>query len=208
VAIVQVTGGRINNPPNPCYRQEAAWAGSHLSAYIYLNGLPNPAPPESMGGPAASCARTSSACRAYDFGFQWARHWVAYSRGLGIDPRLWWLDVEVNSGWTTTAVNDGVISGAVAGLRAEGVMVGIYSTPLQWAAIAGSLVFPGIPVWTAGAGRLDGPGYTATNYCRSREYSFAGGHLTMVQWGYAGAFPGAYPGPNPAYDNDFTCGRN
>jgi hypothetical protein len=205
VAIVQVTGGQINNPPNPCYRQEAAWAGAHLSAYIYMNGLPNPAPPESMRGPAASCVRISSACQAYDFGFHWARHWVAYSRGLGIDPRLWWLDVEVNSGWTTTAINDGVIAGAVAGVRAEGVVAGMYSTPDQWAAIAGSLAFPGVPVWTAGAGNLDGPGYTAMTYCHSGNYSFAGGHLTMVQRGYTGAFPGAYPGPNPAYDNDYIC---
>jgi hypothetical protein len=83
LAIVQITGGRINNPPNRCYRQEAAWAGLHLSAYIYMNGLPNPTPPESMTGPAASCAWTNSTCQAYDFGFDWARHWVAYSRGKG-----------------------------------------------------------------------------------------------------------------------------
>jgi hypothetical protein len=130
---------------------------------------------------------------------------VGYSRSLGINPRLWWLDVEVNSGWTTTPVNDGVISGAVAGLRSEGVRVGIYSTPYQWATIAGSLVFPGIPVWTAGAGNLSGPGFTATNYCASGGHSFAGGRLTMVQWGYSGAFLGAYLGPSYPYDQDYAC---
>jgi hypothetical protein len=178
-----------------------------MSAYIYLDGLPNPVPPESRQGPAARCAAANPDCQAYDFGYNWARHWVDYSRHLGINPRLWWIDVEGGSGWTTTASNDGVIRGAVDGLRAAGTRVGIYSTPLQWAAIAGSLAFPGTPLWTPGAGNLDGPGFTATSYCRSGGTSFAGGHVTLVQWGYTGAFPGAYQGPSAPYDMDYACGR-
>jgi hypothetical protein len=206
VAIVQVSGGRLNSQPNPCFAEEAAWAGSHLSAYIYLDGLPNPAPPETANGPAQACARTNPACQAYDFGYEWTRHWVEYSRQLGISPKLWWLDVESGSGWTTIPVNDAVIKGAAAGLRSAGVRMGIYSTPAQWAAIAGSLAFPGVPVWTAGAGDLSGPGYTATNYCASPSSSFAGGNLALVQWGYTGAFPGAYRGTSP-YDQDYVCRR-
>jgi hypothetical protein len=204
IAIVQVTGGALNNPPNPCYAREAVWAGAHLSVYIYLNGLPNPAPRESLIGPASRCARVSPVCQAYDFGFNWARHWVAHSRRLGINPKLWWLDVETGSGWTTPAVNDGVIRGAADAVRRERLDVGIYSTPYQWAAIAGALTFPGVPVWTAGAGNLTGPGYTATAYCRSGGNTFAGGHLTLVQWGYKGAFPGAFQGNSP-YDQDYAC---
>jgi hypothetical protein len=178
-----------------------------MSAYIYLDGLPNPVPPEALIGPASSCAATNAGCQAYDFGYEWARHWVAYSRGLGINPRLWWLDVEFGSGWTGVAVNDHVILGAVDGLRSERVRFGFYSTPSQWATIAGGLTFRGAPVWTAGAGKLDGPGYTATNYCRAPGQSFAGGSLTVVQWGYGGSFPGAYNSRGTPYDMDYVCAR-
>jgi hypothetical protein len=205
VAIVQVSGGALNNPPNPCYVREAVWAGADLSAYIYLDGLPNPAPPESMTGPASRCARIRPVCQAYDFGFNWAHHWVDYSRLQGINPKLWWLDVETGSGWTKPAINDGVIKGAADALQAAGVRAGIYSTPYQWATIAGALVFPGIPVWTAGAGNLTGPGYSATSYCTMPGHSFAGGQLAMVQWGYSGDFPGAYKGPPFPYDRDYVC---
>jgi hypothetical protein len=204
VAIVQVTGGQLNTPGNPCYAQQAAWAGPNLSAYIFLDGLPNPAPAEARSGPFAFCVARNPACQGYNFGFQWARHWVDYSRSLRITPRLWWLDVEMGAGWTTVPVNAAVIRGAAEGLRQEGVRMGIYSTPYQWAAIAGSLTFPGVPVWTAGAGKLTGPGYTATYYCAAGQ-AFAGGKLAMVQWGYTGAFPGAYPGPGYRYDQDYAC---
>jgi hypothetical protein len=169
-----------------------------------MDGLPDPAPRESLIGPASRCARVNPVCRAYNFGFNWARHWVAHSRSLGINPKLWWLDVETGSGWTTPALNDGVIRGAADGLRREGVDIGIYSTPYQWATIAGALAFPGVPLWTPGAGNLTGPGYTATSYCTSGGHTFAGGHLTLVQWGYKGAFPGAFQGNSP-YDQDFAC---
>jgi len=84
------------------------------------------------------------------------------------------------------------------------VDIGIYSTPYQWATIAGTLTFPGVPIWTAGAGNLTGPGHTATAYCSSGGHTFAGGHLTLVQWGYKGAFPGAFQGNSP-YDQDYAC---
>jgi hypothetical protein len=205
IAVVQVTGGALNNPPNPCYAQEAAWAGSRLTAYIYLNGLPNPPPHESVLGPAWRCARTNVICQAYDFGFVWAGHWVAYSRQQGISPRLWWLDVEPGGGWASPAVNDGVIRGAADGLRSHGVSLGIYSTSYQWATIAGGLTFPGVPLWIPGAGNLRGGGFTATAYCASGGQNFAGGHLVMVQWGYSGDFPGAYQGPGSRYDLDYVC---
>ena len=204
-AIVQVTGGALNAPPNSCLVQEAAWAGDHLTAYIYLDGLPNPAPRESLVGPAARCARRSLTCRAYDFGFAWAGHWVAFSRHHGVNPKLWWLDVEAGAGWTRPAVNAGVIRGAADGLRSQGASIGIYSTPYQWATIAGTLAFPGVPLWIPGAGSLTGGGFTATAYCKSGGQRFAGGHLAMVQWGYTGQFPGAYRGPPLRYDQDFVC---
>jgi hypothetical protein len=205
VAIVQVSGGAINGRPNPCYVQEARWAGPNLSGYLFMDGLPTPAPPESQRGPAGSCPPSARGCQSYNFGWVWARHWVAYSRELGINPRMWWLDVEGAAGWKDTGSNDLGIRGAVAGLRSTGVHVGVYSTPYQWHAIAGALTFPGMPVWTAGAGNLRGLGQTATSYCAGGQ-GFAGGELQLVQWGYTGHFPGAYSGPKSSYDMDYACG--
>lgn len=207
IAVVQVTDGTINGGPNPCYLAEARWAGPNMSAYIFMDGLPNPAPAESMSGQAGNCRPAEGGCQAYNFGWNWSRRWVQYSRSVGINPRLWWLDVENTGGWGSVTINDLTIQGAVAGLRSEGATVGFYSTPGQWAGIAGSLTFPGAQVWSAGAGNLSGPGYTATQFCTSGNEGFAGGHLALVQWSYTGSFPGAYSGPATPYDHDYACPR-
>jgi hypothetical protein len=205
ISVVQVTDGSLDGGPNPCYATEAEWAGHRLSSYLFLDGLPNPAPPESMNGKVGHCTPNEGGCQAYNYGWYWSRYWVSYSRHLGFKPSLWWLDVEASGNWTDPIINDLVIRGAVDGLESERVQVGIYSTPYQWAVIAGSLSFPGIPVWTAGAGNLTGPGATATSYCTSGDQTFAGGQLALVQWGYNGNFAGTYTGPASPYDLDFTC---
>ncbi len=207
VAVVQVTSGAIDNPPNPCYLQEAAWAGPRMSAYIYMDGLPEPAPESSLTGPAGACALIDAACESFNYGYNWARHWVAYSRSVGVYPKLWWLDVERYSGWRDTISNDLVINGALLGLRSMEVQGGIYSTRPQWDGITGALVVPGVPLWTAGAGNRSGPGYSAANYCADPGlYSFGSGVLKMVQFGYQGPFPGSYSGPANPYDLDLACG--
>ena len=206
VAVVQVTGGSLDRPANPCYGREARWAGGALSAYVFMDGLPEPAPQASRNGPAGRCPRPDVACESFNFGWAWSRHWVAYSWRLNIRPRMWWLDIESSGGWRGVGSNDLVIRGAVAGLRSTGVEVGIYSTAYQWQAIAGPLAFPGMPEWVPGAGRLSGAGATATGYCAAGDrHAFARGSLRLVQWGYHGRFAGAYEGP-ARYDADYSCG--
>jgi hypothetical protein len=206
ISIVQVTDGSLDSAPNPCYGAEAQWAGSRLSSYLFLDGLPNPAPPESMNGRGGHCTPNEGGCQAYNYGWFWSRYWVKYSRHMGFKPALWWLDVESSGNWTDPVINDLVIRGAVDGLESERVQVGIYSTPYQWSSIAGALSFPGVAVWTAGAGNLTGPGATATGYCASGGgQAFAGGRLALVQWGYNGNFAGTYSGPSSPYDLDFAC---
>jgi hypothetical protein len=205
ISVVQVTDGTLNGPPNPCYAAEAEWAGPRLSTYLFMDGLPNPAPPESMNGRAGRCTPNEGGCQAYNYGWFWSRYWVTYSRHLGIKPALWWLDIESGANWTDPVINDLVIQGAVDGLKSERVQVGFYSTPYQWAGIAGSLTFPGVAVWTAGAGNLTGPGATAAAYCASGAQAFAGGRLALVQWGYQGNFAGTYTGPPFPYDLDYAC---
>jgi hypothetical protein len=215
VAIVQVSGGAINNDPNPCYRAEAAWAGSDMAAYIFMDGLPAPAPKESLTGPAGACAAGNVTCESYNFGYFWARHWVLYSRSLGVNPTLWWLDVETTGYWNPggayASSNANVVSGAVAGLRASGVLAGIYSTAYQWNKITGSLInFPRIPLWVPGAGNISGPGNTAQTFCHTPQplyEPFAQGSAVVVQYGYhwAGSPAGSYTGPPSVLDQDYAC---
>ncbi|MHB1535452.1 MAG: hypothetical protein ACYC1D_12750 [Acidimicrobiales bacterium] len=200
-AVVEVAGA-INGYANSCYAYEAAWAGPNMAAYIFMNGLPAPAPAESLAGPAGTCNGDVN-CESYNFGWYWARHWVSHSEALGVDPTVWWLDVEGPCAYWQCGVvagNAQVISGAVQALRSLGLTAGIYSTPLQWGEIAGSLAFPGIPVWAAGAGNVTGGYYSAVSYCTND--AFAGGTVTLVQYGYTG---GGYTGPAVADDQDYAC---
>ncbi len=215
VSVIQASGGAINkSQPSGCYQQEAQWAGPNVSSYIFMNELPSPAPSESMTGPAGSCSPTQVVCQSYNFGYYWARHWVSYSRNLGVASTLWWLDVEQdNPFWNgqSTTSNANVISGAVAGLRSMGVLPGIYSTAVQWGQITGNqLSFPNIPLWVPGAGNISGGTYSAQNFCAGTvpgnygwEYApFAGGKIVLVQYGYGG---NGYTGPASQYDQDYAC---
>jgi hypothetical protein len=215
VPIVQVSGGAINNPPNPCYTAEADWAGPSLSDYIFTNPLPNPPPRESLTGPAGTCNGRVT-CQAYNFGWYWARNWVAYSRSKGFNPSLWWLDVETDGGWNLSQsaqpANANVIAGAVGGLRSMGVVAGIYATAYQWGEITGNLIsYPGILLWVPGAGNISGVGNTAVQFCAhpvSSYEPFAGGSVVLVQYGYSwpGGVPaGSYSGPASLYDRDYAC---
>jgi hypothetical protein len=212
VAVVQVSGGSINSAsPNPCYTQEAQWAGDNISAYIFMDQLPSPAPPESLTGPAGTCTGDVD-CESYNFGYYWAKQWVAYSRNQGVAPSLWWLDVEGPSTWWASRPQDSnsaVISGAVAGLRASSVIPGIYSTNLQWGQITGGQVsFPGIALWVPGAGDISDGSYSAQNFCTNStpqpgSYGpFAGGNIVLVQYGYSG---NGYSGSASPYDQDYAC---
>ena len=190
VPIVEVGGwtdAQAANPPS-CLKQEFAWAGANLSAYFYMTGLPNPAPPESMSGPAGTC-NGSAACESYNFGYYWARYWVDYARQEGRNPDLWWVDVESFAGaWDTSAAaqpaNQKAILGAVAGLRSMGVEAGLYGFASDWATITGSAsspYLPGIPLWVA-----DFNGISEAQQVCSGSYPgrapFAGGNVVVVQY--------------------------
>ena len=213
ISIVQVSGGAINNQPNPCYGREAAWAGNRLSTYIFMDGLPSPVPSEALSGPAGVC-RGDTNCESYNFGWYWASHWAAYSHGLGINPTLWWLDVETSGSWNLNSAayssNSNVIAGGLAGLRSSGVLVGIYSTASQWSRITGNTVnFPGISLWMPGGGNISQGTFSAQSICNGSvppQYgysAFAGGRIILVQYGYS---VNGYTGPQSIYDQDYACG--
>lgn len=204
IAIVEISGA-TNNYQNPYYTQEAAWAGTSISSYIFMTPLPNPAPPEAQP---VGCAGNVN-CEAYNFGQYWAQHWVSVSHSLGVYPNVWWLDVESPSSWPSGSAgktqNSQEIVGAVAGLRTSGVVPGIYSTNFQWSLITGStLNFPGIALWVPGASNISSGTYSAQNVCNNSvpgstgwEYApFAGGKTVLVQYGWGTE----YSGPPSPYD--------
>src|SRR5438270_4946048 len=205
-AVVEIAG-TTNGAFNSCYQTEASWSGRNMSAYIFMDPLPSPVPPEAMNGPAGAC-RGSVTCEAYNYGYYWASHWVNDSRSLGISPTLWWLDVELRN-WDTSAaaypVNDNVIASAVGGLRASGVTPGIYSTSLQWGEITGNQVgFPHIAIWEAGADTVNSPGdeFSAVKVCQGQvpdHLPFAGGTIVAVQYGWT------INGQIYSTDPDYAC---
>ena len=114
---------------------------------------------------------------------------------------MWWLDVETNNYWQTSAstprryrtaapatpaaasavqynttTNARAIAGAIAGLAASNKAVGTYSTRYQWNLIAGSFT-PQVPVWYATNDTVD----SAPLYC-DQSNSFSGGPIWMVQY--------------------------
>jgi hypothetical protein len=204
VSVVQVTGGTIDSA-NPCYRQEAGWAGDRLSAYIYLNGVPARFPGYARRGPGGDCRPSNVPCQSVNYGWYLARHWVAWAGAQQTVPRMWWLDVEKFSGWTSPGINSLVIRGALLGLHSMGVQEGIYSSAPQWSDITGGMAVPGVAEWVPGAGQEHGAGYTAQAFCADpASYTFGGGKLAMVQFGYTGPFAGSYP-TTTTFDLDYSC---
>ena len=130
--------------------------------------------------------------------------------GLGYFPNVWWLDVEApchypGSGgplWrcasptdpTQIGSNARVVQGAIDGLRASGVIPGIYSTYLQFPDAVGPSYAPGTPIWIAGASDVA----NAAAYCADTTKRFAGGRPWLVQYGFA-------PAPQPTWDPDYAC---
>jgi hypothetical protein len=205
VAIVGVTKGRFNGPPNPCYQAQAAWAGANLSSYIVADPLPSPPPAEALSGPYGTC-NSNVVCQSANYGWHWAVHWISYSRSLGLSPTLWWLDVEIPKDWSTTpaayASNNAVIAGALTGMRAAGVFAGIYATSYQWGLVTGNQAsYPGIPLWVPGGTTLSNDPKSAQAICTGTVplyVPFAGGRIVLVQYGYVN-------GPPHPFDLNYAC---
>ena len=214
-AVVGVNDGTIGGF-NSCFSSEVAWAGQGLSVYIILQPAPTTSrAPFEMSGPKSSCAATNQQCAAYNWGYNYAEADLSFVGGQGVQPRIWWLDVETAEGWDTSAAaqpaNAAVVQGALDALTAAGKEAGIYCTWYQWGQITGSYVPPApVPIWVAGATSLSNGYYSAQSYCQravsagdpstlnSKDIGFAGGTPWLVQYAYT-------PGPVPV-DNDYACG--
>lgn len=199
IAIVGVNNG-VAFTQNPCLQAEANWAGNGLNLYINLQMPSWYDPSEGNNGPKGNCAPTDSACISYNYGWNAAQWSVARARALNLNARMWWLDIEeycyTNSSnqqvcwWSPNqAANADVIAGALAGLAADGLPAGIYSTNYQFGAIAGSY-HPNVPVWyPTGMSQTWNMG-NAQSLCSQQSFA---GQIWMLQGGAA------------AYDGDYAC---
>jgi hypothetical protein len=202
IAIVGVNDGWAGTD-NPCLAAEAAWAGSMRQLYINLNspGIVNDN--GDLSGPAGNGSSCGNTCQAYNYGYNSAELSIAYATKEHALSSMWWLDIETGGGCTSsfptegntlwscdTTLNALTIKGALDALQAAGFTTGIYSTYLQWPAIAGSYS-PGGPLWVPGAYTSD-----PASHCGS-SYAFAGGTPRIVQEG-AGY-------NNLVYDEDYAC---
>jgi hypothetical protein len=176
ITVVGVNNGHMYSE-NPCLGSEAAWAGSSLTLYVNVDGLPNDAT-SGTTGPRGTCAVTDLVCRSYNYGRNGVDYDLAYTKHLGIDSKMWWLDVEVEPIWRNDPVSNAtVIQGVLDGLRLHGYTAGIYSTNYQWAVITGGGYNPSTPTWVAGPTTLE----EAVAYCDPR-YGFGGGTTWLTQW--------------------------
>jgi hypothetical protein len=110
---------------------------------------------------------------------------VSAMAGASFRPPVVWIDVEPRTAqpWPASTAaqqreNRLVVEGLMRGLRDAGFAYGLYSFASGWAAITGSWLLPGVPVW-ATAGRLDYPTEAAEMCTRA---SFSGGHVYLSQW--------------------------
>ncbi len=207
IAVIGVTSAPFTNA-NTCLSsqfQSAVAAGAVPSLYAVLSSPVTTAgsTTETLTGPEAACAATgSTTCQGFNWGYNAAQSAYSYAASQGVSASTWWLDIEVgtasatsctNTGlWTCdTAVNDQVLAGAIAFYSSVHVQVGIYSTNLQFSAVAGTYS-PGLPIWIAGA-----PVTTPTSYCTNTAQYFGGGVPWLVQ-----VLAGEYGGP---VDLDYAC---
>ena len=187
VSIVGLNDGRMFTN-NPCLSSEMAWAGGALSIYVNTSGLPSDNTSGVHG--VHTCAVSDLSCRSYNWGRSAATFDITAAQQANSHASTWWLDVETTNSWNaSTGANAEVIQGLIDGLRAEGFIVGIYSTSYQFGVIAGSNYAPRVPLWipTGTMNEGDAPGFC------SNSHTFGGGITWLTQWW------------STTYDHDYAC---
>jgi hypothetical protein len=174
--IIGINDGRAFTH-NPCLASQLRTAPL-LSAYINLNAPPagNAA---GLSGPAGRCGGGDTGCMAYNYGYNAALDAYNFGIGVGVNAGVWWIDVETGNAWDSNTFNNSrTIQGALDALRVSGVVAGIYSTFLQFPAIAGAGYLPGGPIWVPYSNPAKFP---IDAYCTNPALGFAGGTPWVVQ---------------------------
>jgi hypothetical protein len=194
--------GLTNGPgftPNPCLAMHADWARSHhkRTAAYALTTYPTDAQLATYGA-----AGPFGGDQLRNAGYAQAQFNVDSMQAAGLTSPIVWVDVEpyrVRPWSGDQAANRAVVEGALAGYRARGYAVGIYSTAALWRAVVGGARY-GLPEWrAAGNSGLAG----AVNRCVNGP-GIQGGPAIMGQWA-----PGAYDFDVvcPAHSTSWTLSR-
>ncbi len=122
-------------------------------------------------GPKGSCGSLAGSaqqsCIAYNYGVNGAKSALSYARKANVSSSVWWVDIENSTlssnnfsneqhdaFWSASpALNALTVQGAIDALRQAGILVGIYSTSIQYPKIVGNFVPSGgqVLLWVAGA---------------------------------------------------------
>ena len=161
---------------NPCLAgQVASVKTRHLWAGAYaISTYPTSAELARYGGTGTVTERLRRAGAAQ------AAFNLATMARVGLHSPMVWIDVEprTKSPWSaSTAGNNAVIDGVIAGYEAAGIRAGLYSYNKAWKAITGARVLPVVPTWVP-VGRSGEAGAEAT----CAVASFAGGKPWLTQW--------------------------
>lgn len=177
--------GLTNGPsftPNPCLRDQVAWARSRglmVSAYAVVS-WPSAATLAQVkdAGPYDGKTRLGALRNS---GYAAAAASLHTMRAAGLDAPGIWIDVEPvpDFAWSSdTAENAAVVEGTARGYRDAGLQIGYYSVPSLWTRVVGSWTTGGAPEWRAA-------GETSMEEALARcgaDWSFGGGPAVLAQW--------------------------
>jgi hypothetical protein len=145
--------------------------------------------------PYGSCSGQDTQSCAWQYGWDSAHHDAA---GLGVqDPQAfpWWLDVESGNTWQTRkSLNLADLLGMTDYFQSLGVVVGLYSSWVQWPRIVGTVAatnpLSSLPEWVTGSDTKIG----AEQFCTQGGF-IDGPYAQFSQW-YT---------PSSTFDSDVTC---
>jgi hypothetical protein len=206
--VVGVNGG-LATTANPCLAAQLSWAAQSTGAVaaqpkaqLYLNTA-NPGEirsqvttwPKAGATPYGTCTGGNTTACSWQYGWERAQNSVTSiftpaAVGARVDANpadyTWWLDVETSNTWQSgssaaLARNRATLEGMAKYLTGRGGKVGLYSTSLQWKAIAGSVgtgsTLRPLNSWLAGASSVSG----ARTAC-TKPPLVAGGIVLMTQY--------------------------
>lgn len=179
-----VVVGLTNGPgfsPNPCLAKHVKWIKDHrvYAAPYAFTTYPTASQLKKYGG-AGPYRGTAKKTRLKNVGYAQATYNVATMKKVGLSAPFIWVDVEHSrppAPWSkNTAYNKAVLDGVLAGYRAAGLKVGIYSSPSPWRSIVGRARY-GVPEW-----RTVGPASKSAALKKCSARSVQGGKTVMAQW--------------------------
>jgi hypothetical protein len=176
--------GLTNGPayyPNPCLASQVAWAKRHhvYTAPYSFTTYPTKAQLKKYGS-AGPWLGVTKRKRLLNAGFAQAQFNLANMRRAGLVAPFVWVDVEYSRSpakWShSRSSNRAVLEGVLAGYRAGGLRVGVYSSEYPWRDLVGKVRYH-LPEW-----RTVGPASKAKALRKCHVRSTQGGRIVLTQW--------------------------